>query len=307
MQISDDPLQQMWFGDADPRRSFEEAKRSLAGAIGRATGLKPFPAVVQQVLEELDRPDFRVTDVIGMIAKDPALSAGFLRLANSVLFRRLAACDNVGVAVMRLGRQNVRDNVTALAMMGMFRNVQGYGARVRSHCAGVAAVARSLGNEWKLRAADQVFLCGLLHDVGKLLCIETGEMNYDKLPQELLEGTDLVHPRERERMGFDHAVLAGHVLTSWRIPEPVPHVVAWHHQPGRAYGFGGRIGLMVALLRLADAIELHLAKGPTLDPAYVEQLARSGEADYLEFDKNDLSEVWPALVEARNDVVGVFG
>jgi putative nucleotidyltransferase with HDIG domain len=235
MDVSDDPQEQLWFGDADPRRSYEQARRSLAAALGRATGLKPFPAIVQQVLAQLEDTDYQVPEVVATVSKDPALSAGFLRLANSALFRRLAACDNVGTAVMRLGRQNVRDNVTAIAMMGLFRNVKGYGAVVRNHCAGVAALTRCLANEWHLRAADQAFLCGLLHDVGKRLCIETGEMSYEVLSKDELEGTDAVHVRERERLGYDHAVLAGHVLTAWRIPEPVPQIVAWHHQAGRAY------------------------------------------------------------------------
>jgi HD-like signal output (HDOD) protein len=306
MQISDDPREELWFGDSDPRRSYEEARRSLAAAIGRATGLKPFPAVVQQVLSRLQNADYRMGEVIELIGKDPALSAGFLRLANSVLFRRLAACDSIGAAVMRLGRQNVRDNVTAIAMLGMFREVKGYGMVVRNHCAGVAAVSRCLATEKNLRGADQVFLCGLLHDVGKLLCIETGEINYDVMSKETLASVDVVHDRERERLGYDHAVLAGHVLTAWRIPEPVPQVVAWHHQPGRAYNVGGPVGMMVALLRLADAIDSQLKQDPSLSDAFIEQLAHGGEADYLGFSSSDLRAIRPVMLEARTEVLSIF-
>ena len=101
-------------------------------------------------------------------------------------------------------------------------------------------------------------------------------------------------------------MLAGHVLTAWRIPEPVPQVVAWHHQPGRAYSVGGPVGMMVALLRLADAIDCQLRLDPSLDDAFIEQLAHGGEADYLGFTASDLRAIRPVMLEARTEVLSIF-
>jgi HD-like signal output (HDOD) protein len=52
--------------------------------------------------------------------------------------------------------------------------------------------------------------------------------------------TDELHLREREFLGYDHAVLGGHVLAKWGLPSPLPKVVAW--QQGRRFG-GGPSGL----------------------------------------------------------------
>src|SRR5436190_1391424 len=65
-------------------------------------------------------------------------------------------------------------------------------ARIRDHLVGVAAIARLLGLEWG-NQAGAIFACGLLHDIGKLLLIQVGEIDYDALPAPMLARPDRSH------------------------------------------------------------------------------------------------------------------
>jgi putative nucleotidyltransferase with HDIG domain len=171
----------------------------------------------------------------------------------------------------------------------------------------VAALARVFSAEWGGRALDGVFLAGLVHDVGKLLTMQVGELDYTTLAPEARSRPDECHLHERVLLGYDHAVLGAQVLTHWKLPTELAQVVAWHHQPGRAYEAGGRLGLSVALVRLSDHLEYRFAESDECDPAFCEALAAEGAAGYAGLAAHHLVAMWPKLAAAREEALASFG
>ena len=135
--------------------------------------------------------------------------------------------------------------------------------------------------------------------------MQSEELPYDAFPPDYL-AFDTVHLHERKILGYDHAVLGGHVLVDWKIPDPVPKVVAWHHQPGRAYAAGGDTALMVAILRLADRIDHRIVEGPEPDAAFYASIGRDPGTPYLDISAQDIERAWPEFVQARADALTVF-
>lgn len=296
----------LWYQDEHPGHGRDAAIRRLSSAVLVSAKIRPFPVVARQVLNLLGNEDYRTADLEGVILKDPALAATFLRIANSALYRGLVACESVLMACARLGRNTVREIVVGVATMDMFRDVKSRGATIRNHCAGTAAIARTLADEWKLRCGDQLFLTGLLHDLGKLLCMQAGIESYDGLPPDALDTPDRLHLVERDRLGYDHALLGAHVLSSWKIPDPISRVVAWHHQPERAYAGGGTVGMQVAMLRLADRLEYHLRHDSAPNQAAIGELSQSLEAKHVGFSAADLRATWDSMIESRDEVLALF-
>jgi putative nucleotidyltransferase with HDIG domain len=296
----------LWYLDEHPAHTNDLAAHRLAGAVLLSAKIRPFPVVARQVLSLLGDEDYRTADLEGVILKDPALSATFLRIANSALYRGLVPCESVLMACARLGRNAVREIVVGVATMDMFRDVRSRGATMRNHCAGTAAIARTLADEWHLRSGDQVFLTGLLHDFGKLLCMQAGIESYDGLPADSLDAPDRLHLIERDRLGYDHAVLGAHVLHAWKIPEPIAQIVAWHHQPERAYAGGGTVGMQVAILRLADRLEYRLRHDSAPNEAAIDDLSSSLEARYVGFSAADLRSTWQSMIDSRDEVLALF-
>ncbi len=297
---------QLWYLDTHPAHSTDLATHRLSAAVLLSAKIRPFPAVARQVLSLLGDEDYRTADLEGAILKDPALSATFLRIANSALYRSLVPCESVLMACARLGRNAVREIVVGVATMAMFRDVKSRGATIRDHSAGTAAIARTMADEWGLRSGDALFLTGLLHDLGKLLCMQSGIESYEGVPPDSLDTPDRVHLIERDRLGYDHAVLGAHVLHAWKIPEPIAQVVAWHHQPERAYAGGGTVGMQVALLRLADRLEYRLRHDSAPNEVAIDELSTSPEAWHVGFSAADLRATWPQMVEAREEVLSLF-
>jgi putative nucleotidyltransferase with HDIG domain len=295
-----------WYLSEHPAHDVELSHHRLVGAIMLSTRIRPFPAVARQVLSLLGDEDYRTADLEGAILKDPGLSATFLRIANSAVYRGLTPCESVLMACARLGRNSVREIVVGVATMDMFRDVKSRGATIRNHCAAVGAIARTLADEWHLRSGDQLFLTGLLHDIGKLLCLQAGIESYDGLPADSLDAPDRLHLVERDRLGYDHSVLGAHVLSSWKIPEGICQVVAWHHQPERAYAGGGTVGLQVALLRLADRLEYRLRHDSAANESVIDDLSASAEAKHVGFSAADLRGAWAQMIASRDEVLALF-
>lgn len=304
-ELADDVLEAFWFGDDDPTRTHYEASKSLAAEVARVRGLKPFPIVAQRVMDLVSDPAVRLEEVRRILETDPSLCARTLRLANSALFRMGEPCTAVGQALVRLGTKTIYEMMGAVAMLGMFQDVRGVGRTIRDHCVATAAIGRALVKRNAWHGGAQIFLSGLMHDVGKLLMMQTGELDYSRLPGEF-SGVDRVHVFERNTVAYDHAVLGAHALMVWKIPEVVAQVVAWHHQPARALAAGGDVALMVALVRLADRIEPLLASDTTPTEEEWQTLEQSADATFLDLNAQELKNAWPSLAAARSDVLAVF-
>lgn len=303
--VADSLVEELWFGDETPADVKERAANSLSAKLAEIRGMKPFPVVAERIMTLVSDQRVRLEEVSRVLETDPGLAGRTLALANSAMFLVGRPCDSVNQAILRVGTKALYEMMAAVAMLEMFQDVRGIGIGFRDHCVAVAAIARALVKSHGWDGASQVFLAGLFHDVGKLLSMDTEELPYDALPAEYLE-FDTVHLHERRLVGYDHAVLGGHVLKQWNLPDTVAKTVAWHHQPGRAYEEGGDEALLVAIVRVADRIDHAVSRGRNPDEGLFENMSRDAALSYLDLKPDEIARAWPALVEARSSALSVF-
>lgn len=308
-KLADTVIEDFWFGDDDPARPIELASQSLAAAVAEIQGLKPFPAVAQKVMQLTANPHCRLEEVAALIHGDPALASRTLRLANSAAFARGVELDSVSQALVRLGLRRVTSMMTAISVMGMFSGGGVRATAVRDHCVGVAALAQTLSQSCSWEGHERLFLSGLMHDIGRLLLMQTSEAEtHDATTDdaEAARSCGSLHLLERRRLGYDHAVLGGHVLTAWGLPESLARVVAWHHQPARAYQVGGDIALQVAFMEMADLLDEELSNEGTWSDEFFTRCAAQSAFSYVDVSLEDLVRHAEAMVEARNQALAAF-
>lgn len=301
-----DDLEAMWFGDDDASEEAQtKAAESLAVTTLAATGLKPFPAVARQAMDAISSMD-DVGDgmkrAASAIEADPAMTLKLIGMANSAAYAGASACDSVHQALVRIGATEVRTVVSAVATMGMYNDVSPEVRRIGEHGAGVAAIARQVATKVSRVRPAQAFLAALLHDVGKLMLAEVKEFDYAGVDPRRLARPDMVHELERKSLGYDHAVLGGHVLALWQIHDEISRAVAWHHHPGRAFDEGGTVGQIVALIRFADRVEYLLHVDPEPRSSAIDYLEKDSSSNYLEITGSQIREWWPAWIELRDEM-----
>ena len=196
-----------------------------------------------EVLVRLDRmlrdPDVDLRKVSDLAATDAVLAAQVVRMANSAYYSRGgAALTGLAPSVQRLGLRALRGLVYALAMPRIFGERGGdFPAReLWRHSLTVAAlsseIAACLGLGQQLR--EEVWLGGLVHDIGALALAAIVPREYSRLLREAASSPDAAQSDlselERNAFGVDHAEAGGILLRErWRLPDPIPEVAERHH------------------------------------------------------------------------------
>lgn len=288
--------EELWFGTSDGVAAETAAARSMAATAGKLLGARPFPASARKLAELSSRESTTIHEYVHVLEQDPALSAKLLKVVNSAGFSLRQRCTSVRHAVTIVGSKYLHQIATTAMVLDMFNSESSYAVSVLSHSAVMGGFCRYLGAHVGL-PPEELFTIGALHDIGKLMMLDTLGEEYLALASAAPAQADALHPLERQKYGFDHAVLAAHVLKAWHIPEPVPKIIAWHHEPARALQSSTVHATLVHTVRLADALVHALAAGVERD--VVARVAAHEAASYLDISEAQLAAMWPDLVQLR--------
>ena len=279
-----------WFG-GDDREAEARAEQSVAAVGAKIVGAKPFPIAARR-LEELTRnPKARLEQVVSVLETDPGLSVRLLRLVNSAGYGLKVRVTSVRHAAVLVGTRRLHQVATTAAILDLFETSNSTAVELLEHATVVGSLCRYLAVHLGL-PHDELFTCGFLHDIGKLMLLDTEGDKYAALVREHGHAPDQMHIHERRMFGFDHAILGAHVLTAWNIPEPVPKVVLYHHQPARAMQ-DTLLSSMVYTLRLADMMSYALALDS--DEEGIALISESEAAQYLEISEPQTAAMWGDL------------
>jgi len=183
------------------------------------------PDQAQRVLHLMGDPDVTICTLASVVSKDPVLATRVLGMANSALYGAMSPLRSVSDAVVRLGTRTVRNVVVTVSMQSQFKSPEIYGqdgARFMEHAIGTAYVAHLIAET--VRAdVEEAFLCGLLHDIGKLVILKTAHQYQQK--HEVVIRADEVQAAVLEH----HALCGALALGFWNVPTDVREVVQFHH------------------------------------------------------------------------------
>lgn len=211
------------------------------------------PLFYERLNETINHPRSSINDIAKIITEDQGLTARLLRLANSPMFGCYAKVDSITKAVTIIGTQPLRDLALAASVMGVFRGIPEELLNMTSfwrHSVACGIIARSLGVYRREANVERLFVAGMLHDIGHVvLAAARPEVSREILESQRDTGR-FYRELELEKLGFDHAELAGGLLKKWKIPVSISEPVTFHHAPGRAEQFR----LETALIHLADII-----------------------------------------------------
>lgn len=134
--------------------------------------LPVLPAVAEATLKQFASPSASTERLARVVEKDAVLSIGVLTASNSAWHGGIDKIASVRKAVSRLGFQETRKAVASAANLHVFRSPNrrfvALMERLWLHSLACAYAARKISRAAKIGDANDIFLMGLLHDVGKL-------------------------------------------------------------------------------------------------------------------------------------------
>lgn len=250
--------------------------------IARLKQLPSLPSAVSEVLASFGNEDVDVDTIAHQIARDQALTARVLRVANSSFYGLQTKVGTIHEAVVVLGFRAVRSMVLAVGMNGAFRVDQcpGFDAPAYlRHGAGVALAARSLAPLMG-QSPELAFTAGLLHDIGVLVLASSFSRPYAEALAYRKQHDCFVVEAERTVLGIDHAEVGGLLAETWRFPASIREAIAYHHSPADASEES-----LANLIHVADATTRALGLSgaanemvPPLDPVAWKRIGADWDA-----------------------------
>ena len=181
--------------------------------------------VVNDILEEMKKPDSGIEVMAGLIEQDAVISMKLLATANSPAYRGAEKVHSVVNAIPRLGLKETQNIVTAIASKSLFKtkdkNCEELMGKLWMHSVACAYCTRSIAGVIRYPDREKLFMMGLLHDIGKVLLLKTIGSN---------TGEGIVFDRSEviESLQEVHASFGAALLSEWGFDRDFQQVASHH-------------------------------------------------------------------------------
>ncbi len=264
----------------------------LEDLVGSIDSLPTLPSVVTKVSELVDNPSASAGDINEVISHDLALSSKILKLVNSAYYGFPRRISSITHAVVILGFQTIRNIALSAFVFDAFESGDlpfGY-RNFWIHSVGVAAAANVIGSRQGVPLSEDPFMCGLLHDVGKLVLHQHLKKEFLKVLQTVESDKIPIFEAERRVLGTDHAEVGGLLMEHWKLPEKMVWALSFHHSPEKMAEADRKLA---ATVHAADVLARSMLIGCSGDYLVPEMSLEAWET--LNLSADDLPEILQAI------------
>ena len=195
------------------------------------------PTIITELNKVIDDPLATSDEVAQIVHTSPSLAAMLLKIVNSAYYGFPSRIDRISRAVTIIGTKEISALALGLCVMEAFTDIPEELVDMKAfirHSLVCGMVARILAAMNNVAETEQLFVAGLLHDVGKLIihkyypdhgkeCLQLG--NSSNMP---------VFQAEKQIMGMTHPQFSKLLLKKWNFPEELTSNIVFHHRPDKA-------------------------------------------------------------------------
>jgi len=197
----------------------DDSRTKLEQLILKSVELPVLPATTQKVMALLADPEVSVEKVKRFISADPGLTTKILQVSNSAFYGTSRSIPNLTQAIMRLGLNAVRNIAVATSMKNVYKRFGLAEKLLWEQMMGSAIASSVIARHTRVSDAEDAFIGGLLHDVGKVVLNNESPEEFARVMERVYnEGVSFVEA-EREVFDFSHREVGALVVKMWGFPE----------------------------------------------------------------------------------------
>ncbi len=209
----------------------DDLKTEYKGRILAVKDLPTLPAALDEVTRLVEDPNSSTEQIAKVISYDQVLSAKVLKMVNSPIYGFPGRISSIQHALVLLGFNVIRGviistsvfDVMAKSMVGLWE-----------HSVGCAMACTELAKAAQLKDPEEYSVCGLLHDLGKVVAAVQLPEAKKSIDWEI-ETKDYTYiEAEKEVLGFGHDRINTWLASHWHLPVKIKEGIAHHHAPLRA-------------------------------------------------------------------------
>ena len=277
----------------------------LKARITGCKSLPTLPGVAVELVRQCREAEVDLRKTADLISRDPALTAKLLQFVNSPFFGLRREVKTPGHAVALLGFNSVRTLALGFTVVrGLRKNdtrdfdyLNYWKRSILS-----AAAARTVAVRLELAEPEELFLAGLLQDIGMLVLQQVAPEQYGKLVGQAGGDHDVLQELERSKFEADHAEISAWLARRWHLPQLFQHTLESSHEMVER-DLESDIAAQVQCVRLSGRLADIWLAGDT-SRCYRRALSLAHSA--LDLDEETVEDVLMTMVEATADLSALF-
>lgn len=203
--------------------------------LSRTENLPVLPRVAELVLKLVNSDQATRKQLEEILCADPAVAAKLLRVANTPFYRRGEPATTIERAISVLGITAIKSLVLGIAYCQLDdqspRSREFNRAGFWQHSVATGIASQLVASKCLPERAEELYLAGLLHDVGLLVLDRFLPVELDaaigRAKRSKLDLLDV----EASMFGWDHAEVGALLVQSWGLDSMLRDAVFYHRRP----------------------------------------------------------------------------
>lgn len=232
-------------------------KETTLAAVLSSDELPTLPTVASKIITLTAREDTTLSDIAKFVSTDTALSAKILKVSNSAFYSFPQQISSINQAVSILGINAVRSLVLSfsfLSMKGGKKKVQFNFVNFWKNSLAGAVASKLILERVKGADTEEIFICGLLQNLGELIIARTFPEEYEKVLAKVNDGQYDALNAQEDTFGTTHPTIGYEVAKSWGFPEVLLLPILYHHDPLQYKGDDKKIAATCKASYLSDIL-----------------------------------------------------
>lgn len=288
--------------------------------LAQVDSLPTLPAVATRLLQMTTRDQAGLREVVRMVETDQSLAVRILSAVNRADMGMRA--DNVERAVSLLGFNGIRSLILSVQIFESFIHrqepgVSGFDQRgFWKHSLAVACAARLLASinqpargpaaGQDAIAGEEAFLCGLVHDIGKVVLAALFPKTYDRVVTAAEAVRGCIRDVERDVFGVDHVTVGRRLAAHWKLPVMIDECIWLHHHLPASTPSRVKHTNHIRAVQFADRLARLMCIGYSGNHECEYTLAEAaGEMGLDQAAVDRVMAELPDLIEARAELLGL--
>lgn len=285
-----------------------KSQQAFLGDVIASLDEQPLPLgpVAQTVIRLTTDPMVSTDRLARAVSADAGLAAAIIKKVNSCYYGGTERIGSLPQAIARLGSLTTRSIAVSASLRSMYRfgDDAGIEEYLWRHSVAVALASRLIAHRAKDIFAEEAYLCGLLHDVAKMVLVQRFYNQYYPILRDV--GLMIGHHLQVEcdHLGFSHADLGAMILERWQFAPLQVDAIRFHHAPNESaccLKEGTRMAHVVAFANeFAKAMEMYT------DSGWHGDMAATATALGFDFTETDIATMAENLRFTVGDELQVF-
>jgi HD-like signal output (HDOD) protein len=233
--------------DGLKEHSIRDVKKMISG---REIKLPEMPSTAFELNEIVADPTASAHSIAEVVNKSPSLATLLLKIVNSSFYGFPSKINNISRAVTIIGTREITGLALGLSIVKAFKDIPKEVIDISSflrHSIACGIISRILAAKKNISQTEQMFVAGLLHDIGRLIIYQYFPDQAMTLLSLAAASDNLVYQQENQILGGNHSLIGQYLLKEWKLPFELQNNIFFHHNPSDAPD-----PVMATIIHLAD-------------------------------------------------------